>query len=77
MRLFMANVYIIVVFGRQRQEELEFKVNLSYVASLRTARVISQKQLCMYVPVFGKQLGWNFSLKSCPKQYEHCTLSLA
>lgn len=48
MRLFMANAYIIVIFGRQRQEELEFKVNLSYVASLRTARVISQKKI-MYV----------------------------
>lgn len=39
---------IILVFGRQRWEELEFKVNLSYVASLRTAWVISQKNyVCM------------------------------
>lgn len=39
---------IILGFGRQRQEELEFKVNLSYVASLKTAWVISQKNyVCM------------------------------
>lgn len=49
---FSWQMLIILVFGRQRREEMEFKGNLSYVASLRTAWVISQKNyacMCLFL----------------------------